>query len=201
MVAQFYRGNNENAIGAPARVLMAPSSYAFPAQLNEIISLTTYNINSTYGWVELGITAVPTTIGHGVDVNELRNEQFGRMRTVPTDYNASVSTEFLELTQNTKVLVMMGSAAADTAGGEKRTNFATRDNIPSYRIAVLFQDHLGKIHASVFPFAQWNGDAIQSAIARGDVVRAPVTFAAYADSALIDSVTGKPCFRVDYDQV
>ena len=200
MADPFYRGNNENAIGAPARVLMAESSYPMVEELAHIISLSTYDPNTTYGWREMGLTSAPTTLGHSVETAEWRSEQFGRFRIVPVDYTATVQTEFMEMTQDIKVLAMMGSEEPSPPSGQTVTYFSALENIPNYRIAVLFRDHLKKIHASVFPNAQWNGDAIQQAIARGEAVRAPVTFNAYVDTDVIDSVSGQACFRVDFDQ-
>ena len=200
MAQTFVRGNTENAIGGPARVLIAASTYPFPTQLSEIVNLSTYNVNATYGWQEMGITGAPTQLTHAVQMTEWMSEQFGRFRTVPQEWNADVQTEFMEITQNNKVLVMLGVAVADSATREARTNFVERTSIPSYRVAVLFIDHKGLIHASVFPRAQWNGNQIVQQIARGQAQRMPIQLAAYADENVIDASTGQACFRVDFDQ-
>lgn len=200
-MAQFYRGTSTNVIGAPARVLIAASTYQAPSRLSEIVSLTTYDPNTTYGWVDAGLTRTPTTVQVQADTNQWTNEQFGQFHTVPTNWRGQVSTEFLETDQTHRAAIMMfSSVAAPPTTGEQRTNFAARTSLSTVRVAVMYLDEYGRVHAIVFPKCQWDGSALSQTIARGEAIAIPMTFTAYPDDQVIDSVSGQAVLRYDLDQ-
>lgn len=199
-MAQFYRGNSNNAIGAPARVLIASSTYAAPIQLANIIDLGTFNANTTYGWMDLGTTRSPLKTDIQAAVQQWRNEQFGIFRTQPTDWKGAVSAEFLEMSQANKQAIMLASIAPDSDTNEHRTNFAAQLNFPTVRVAVLYQDQYNLLHGSVFPKAQWDGAAIAQTIGRGQEIFIPMAWTCYPDDQVIDVVTGEACVRFDFDQ-
>jgi hypothetical protein len=198
---QFYQGNSLQSIGAPARVMVADRSDPLPTQLAHLFSLTTYLPNATYGFEDAGLTRTPTQIQYSADTNQWRNEQFGLYRTVPTDWRAQVSTDFLQITQDEKLLLeSAASAATDPVTNEHRTNYVSQTAMRQVRVAVAYIDEFGLVHASVFPNCQWNGDAITQTIGRGEPISIPMNWTAYPDDLVIDVDTGLACFRYDLDQ-
>ncbi len=199
-MAQFYRGNSDNAIGAPARIMLASSTYPAPTKIADIVSLTTFDANSTYGFVDMGVTRSPLKTDIQAAVQQWRNEQFGIFRTTPTDWKGMVSAEFLEIGQDNKQAIMLASAAPDSATNEHRTNFAALTNFPIVRIAILYQDQSALVHATILPKAQWDGAAIAQVVGRGQEIFIPMAWTCYPDEKVIDVVTGQACLRYDFDQ-
>lgn len=198
-MAQFYRGNSQNAIGGPARVIIEPFSYPVPLGIENIVDLSTYNLlGGSYGWIELGETDAPTTFDISYASNQWRSEQFGQFRTSPTDWTGAIKSEFIELTQANRVNLLLGSTATPTAG-QLRTNYPALTAIPYYRVAILMLDQAGRVHAAVFPKTQWDGSAVQEAFERGTPVKLPMSWRAYPDDAVIDTATGLACLRYDLD--
>jgi hypothetical protein len=199
-MAQFYRGTSGNVIGAPARILIAPSTSPVPTQLSEVVNMSTYAPNSTYGFTDLGLTRSPVTMDISASSQTWRSEQFGIFRTLPTDWRGSVKAEFLEVTQANKQAIMLASVATDSATREHRTNFAALINFPIVRLALMYIDHLGLVHATVYPNAQWDGAAITETLGRGASLYLPMTWTTYPDDTVIDTVTGLATIRFDFDQ-
>jgi hypothetical protein len=199
-MAQFYRGNSLNPIGGPARVIVEPFTYAAPNGLDDIVDLTAYNLNPNvaYGWIELGLTDAATTFQINYASNQWRNEQFGLYRVAPTDWTGEAHSEFIEITQANRVNLLFG-AAATAHTGQLRTNYSALTSIPYYRVAILNLDQAGRLHAVVFPKAQWDGSAVQSAYERGQPVKLPMTWRCFPDDATIDATTGLACIRYDLD--
>jgi hypothetical protein len=202
MAGQIFVGNSDNIIGGPARILFEAASYPLPAKLSQIVNLTTYlPVNDgTYGWVDVGQTSAGTRVQTQVAQQQWRTEQFGQIRTVPGDWSGQLSTQFAEMTQQNKVNLMAMQAVADSDVREARTNLAALIKIPKMRAAVFYPDDRGLLHAIVLPLVMWDGAAIQQQLARGQMLDAPVTFAIYPDTKIIDPVTGLPILRVDFDQ-
>ncbi len=201
-MAGFYRGNSDEVIAAPCRVLIAPSTYPHPTQLSHIINLSTYDPNITYGWQDLGVTGAPTRVSIGADAQKLSNQQFGQFRTVPTDFHGQVVSEFLQVSQDKKALLIpLAVKQADTPGGEKLTDYTSVASFPTVRLALLFKDHNNKAHAIYMPKCQWGGQDIEQQIGRGEMIRIPMTWDAYPDDTLLDPTNGEPVIRRDFDQV
>jgi hypothetical protein len=201
---QFVRANATNAIGAPARVLIAPSSYANPVKLQNIFDLGVVGYpaqTATYGFIDIGMTSKPTTHQYQAAENDWKSEQTGTFKTLPTDWTGQIATESLEMTQQNKVNLMLGTAQTDAvAGVESVTYFSARAFVPTVHIAIAFIDEYGKIHCAYYPKAQWNGAAVQQAVARGQAYVIPMTWKIFPDTSIIDPVTGFAVFRADFDQ-
>lgn len=201
---QFYRANSSYALGGPARLLVAPYSYPHALSLNNLIALATINFPpqlATYGFVDIGSTDKPTQMDYSATVQDWKNEQAGSFRVQPTDFAGKVTGSAMEQTQANKVNLMLASQVADNvAGVESRTNFASRDSFPQVHLAVMWMDQNSLIHASVYPKAQWDGTAFSEQIARGMAVVIPLNYKYFPDDTLIDPVTGKSIFRMDFDQ-
>lgn len=197
----FYKGNNLNSIGEPARILIAPHSYPMPTRISEIIGLTApWAVVGTYGFRDIGFTRTETTMQHQAGANTWSNQQVGEYRRVPTNFTAQVSTAALEMTQQNKVTLMNASAADEVVvGAEHVTHFEALAYFPQYRVAVVHRDDYQNIHATVFPLAQWDGSAVTQTLGRGTQLDIPFTFVCMPDPDVI-GVNGYPMFRVDFDQ-
>jgi hypothetical protein len=204
-MAQFFRTNSNASIGGGARVLIVNpiGTYKNPTRLSEIVSLTTYDpVTATYGWKDIGSTKTPSRVQLGYAKTDWNNEQTGLYRGVVGNWTGQTTCEALEMTSaNKKLLYSATIAAANGVTGEVRTNFPARSaGMPFVRLAFLTKDHLGNVHASIFPKAQWDGGAIAETLARTDSRSIPMTWALYADENEIDSETGDPIIRYDIDQ-
>lgn len=200
----FYTNmNSNNSIGGPARVLIVPNIGTYPhsTRLSEIFDLTTYLPNTTtYGWVDIGVTKTATRVQIAVAKQDWRNEQSGIYRTQPTDWTGQVVTEALEMTQQNKLNLMLGTNPGNTGGGELRTNYSARFTLPYVRLAAMMLDQNLKMHVSVFPKCQWDGAAIANSLARGDSESIPMTWTAFPDDSIIDAATATAVLRYDLDQ-
>lgn len=202
MANPFFKGNNNASIGAPARVLVAASTYPLPIEIDNVYDLTggTYNPNTaTYGFVDIGYTAAPVEMQHSADMQRWRNEQTGEYRIVPTDFHGQVGSSFLQITAANKKMIMLGVAAPATPQGNVRTDFTTIQQVPVVHVAVAMYDHLFKHHLSVFPRGQWNGGAITETIGRGVAIQIPMTWDITAEDT-IQGADGNSIFRYDIDQ-
>jgi hypothetical protein len=203
----FYTNmNSNNSIGGPARVLLVPAIGTYPhsARISEIFDLGTYLPNTTtYGWVDIGETKTPTRIQEAVAKTDWRSEQFGLYRSQPTDWTGQVVAEALEMTQQNKLNLMLASNPGNTGDTSPtaRSNFSARTSLPYVRLAAAMLDQFNKIHISIFPKCQWDGAAIATSLARGDSESIPMTWTAFPDDSIIDSVTNVAVFRYDFDQI
>lgn len=196
----FYRGNSLNSIGEQARLMLAPFVSPAPTQLAHLMSMTTYDPNATYGFVDIGLTNAPLTMSVQADTNNWDNQQYGRYRVVPTMFHGALGTTALEYTQANRVMLMGATAATDPTTNEHRTNWSALVALPLYRAAAVHLDPNGWVHATVYPRVQWDGGAIQTTLARGDQLGIPFTFAAMVDDQLIDPTTKQGLYRYDFDQ-
>lgn len=200
-MAAFLRGNRRNAIGEPARLLIAPIAAPLPAAFSHIVSTSTYDPNPTYQFVDIGMTRSALTMTVQADSNQWDSQQFTRYATVPTNRWATISSEALELTQANKVYLMGASAATPVGAKELRSDFSADPNFVNYRLAAIHKDRFGLLHASVFPNVYWDGSAISQAFARGEQAVIPFTFTGYPDDGAISATTGEALFRYDFDQI
>lgn len=197
----FYRGDSDKAIGGPARVLFAPRSAPNVGRLSEIFNTSTYDLNSTYLWQEVGITAAPTRIGRQATTNEWSNEQFGLFRRKAVQWRGTIQSEAMEFKQANKVLLLEGRAAnTGMPAGEFRTNYPAVNALLQYHIALAWKDDFGRIHAEVFPNCQWAGDNIEEQLSRADAAKIPISFTAFPDDSVVDPTTGFACYGYSLDQ-
>lgn len=200
MPGSFLRGNSDESIGGPVRVLIAEATYPHPEDLSHFFNTTTYDPNTTYGWKDAGFTGAPTRVRVGADVQRWSNQQQGQYRTVPTEWRGQVTSEFLQVTQEKKGLLAAARAGTTTAGGTKITDWTARANFPFVHIALQQIDHNGRIHVIYIPRAQWAGDDIEQSLERGQPLRIPMTWDIYADETLTNTTTGEAVLRRDFDQ-
>lgn len=200
MAGRFLRGNSRKAIGQPARLLIAPYNAPMPAKLSDLVSLTTYDPNPTYQFIDIGLTRAALTITVQADSNNWDSQQSGRYATVPTNRWATVASEALEIDQDRKVYLMDADAATDSTTNEHRTDFSLKDSFVQYRLAAIYTDRFRYVHGHVFPLAQWDGSAVAMAMDRGAQQAIPFSFNAMPDDAALSAVTNQPLFRVDFDQ-
>lgn len=201
---QFYRGDDDNAIGAPARILVSPASNPHPTRISNIIAsggTPTYNpVLTTYGWVDLGLTNAPFSMQHGASVQEWQNQQYGTFRTVPDNWRGQIGSTFIEITQANKGYLMGAKTATDPVANEHRTDFTTLTSFDRYHVACVWFDHKRLIHASYFPQCEVNLSSVQQTVARGQMHDIPVQWTAFPDDGLLAESDGLPVIRVDFDQ-
>lgn len=197
----LYQGTSDNVIGGPGRVLITASTYAAPTRITEIIDTTTYAVNATYGWLDIGLTEGEINIRVGADTEEWASAQFGRFRTVPTNFQGEVQFTAMEGKQATKLRSLaIANAGTQPVTNEMRTDLSTVENFPTKRIAVLMRDHLGRLHAHVMPKAQWGGDNFEFTLARGKPALMPVTMKLYGDDQLTNATSGQAIIEYQLDQ-
>ena len=174
---------------------------AAPTRLSEIINTTTYAVNATYNWKEVGLTDGPVDHQIAASMSTWRNEQFGIYRNKPNEWDGSVKLAFLETDQTHKTNIMsFATAPSDPVASEHRTNYSSVAQVDYVRIAIVGMDEFGKIHGTVYPKCQWNGDAIARQLARTEPVKIPMTWKAFPDEDMADSTTGMPILAYDLDQ-
>ena len=183
----FQRVNTAESIGPVegVRVMIAASTYPHPVDLANFFNLSTYDPDfSTYGWVDVGSTDGPVSHQISANMNEWRNDQTGRYRTVPVDYQGQVSGTFLEPTQQNKVNLRGATALANAPSGAKVTIFEARGDVPEVHLALAWYDHRRRLHVHYFPRAFWNGDAVNTSEGRGERQTIPMTWTIYGSETL-----------------
>lgn len=201
MAGQFYRGNEDNVVGGPARWVITAATYAAPTRLEEIFDLSTFNLNATYGWRECGLTDEPAVIRIGASAAEFRNQQYGLYRVKPNEWNGSARSRFLETSQTNRTsLLSFAKAATDPVAGQKRTNYVAATNFEKVRLVCAFLDDNDKAHAIVMPAAQWSGEDIEETVDRSDMLKIPMTWRLFPDDQLIDTTTGLAIIKYELYQ-
>lgn len=199
-MTEFHRVNDDAVVGGPARILVAPISYPLSKRLSEIVSLSTYDpTTSTYGWEDVGGTQEGVTFGLEVSTQEWRNDQYGLFRTVPIDWRGSVTAIAMETTQRNREILL--GAAGDTANGagEAMTYYEAAGHIPHNRVAILYLDDTGLLHATLYPDVQWDGKKIDQMFKRGQPYVINFNFTAFPSSDALgpDNLAS---LRLDIDQ-
>lgn len=200
-MANFYRGDDEKTLAFPCRVMIAAATQPLPSRLSEIVNLTTYDANGTYGFADAGTTTGPVTIRLGASTTEFRNDQFGLFKVVPNEWHGSVEADFLEVDQSNKTrLISTALSKADPVANEHRTNFVAATKFTRVRLALLGLDENGLVHAIVVPAAQWNGGDIQRQLGHGQMQSLPMNWSVLTDDDVRDPDTGDAILAFDLDQ-
>lgn len=201
-MAVFFKGDDVNIIGGRPRVVMTAYANAAPTQLGEIISLSTYALNSTYNWVEMGLTDGGVETGFGATTTEWRNDQFGRFKVQPNEYSGSFKVKMLEYDATHKRnWIAIASPEADPVASQKLTNYVARPDFPAKRLAVLTIDDLGFVHALIFPKVYWNGSQIMRTWTPDQPLPTALEWLAVPDDNKTDTTTGYPVLAYDLDQI
>lgn len=199
---QFYKGDDINLVGGRPRVVMMPFSSPAPAQLGEIIDLSTYALNATYNWVEMGLTDGGVDTGFGATSTEWRTDQFGLVKVQPNEYSGHFKVTMMEFdyTHKQNWIAMAGAEADVASGTQKVTAYTTKPFFSAKRIAVLTLDDAGFVHALVFPKAYWRGTPINRAYMPDQPVKQSLEWLAVPDDNKVGA-DGHPMVAYDFDKI
>lgn len=158
-MGSFLRTNitDEGFIRGAARILIAPTTVAFPSKIGDVITLasgaTQYDPAS--GWSDLGATKTGIQIVRNnseetFDVDQIQ----GDIASAPTAWEMNVGTALAEVTLE-KIAIAWETAdpttdATPTTGSEKHLGLGEPSSYVQRRLAVLFQRPNGKIRAYIF---------------------------------------------------
>ena len=199
-MAEFYKGTNENVKARIARVLIAPSTYGAPTTLEDVISLTTYAPNGTFGFSDLGLTLEPLTLPHTIETAGFVTQQRGEIRKSPQEARFLARTTLGEVTLENRKLFMEGDTI-ETVSGQQRMYVGKPSSLTNYRVAFLNLDEdSGKIDGIIFLKAQITGAAGEQSWARGTPSTLPIEVEAYPNDDDIVTTDGKAVVRIDLQQ-
>jgi len=198
---EFYKGTNANVRAQIARVLIAPSTYPAPTQLDHVISLSTYAVNASYGWVDVGLTLEPLALPHSITENAFVTQQRGEIRKAPTETTFLARTTLGEVTLANKKYFMEGDSITVPTSGQNRMYIGKPKRLTNYRMAFLnLDDDNGKIDGIIFLKAQVTGAAGEQVWARGTATVLPIEMQAYPNDDGIVDTTGNDVVRIDLQQ-
>ena len=204
MSTPFYRGTKSNVKNKIARLLIAPSTYNIPVQLSEIINLTTYNPNSTYGFEDMGYTLEPVALSVTTEQAAFTVEQEGEIKSHPTEQRHVVRTVLAEVTMANRSKLFASDAAEAVSGAspaENRMRISRPKSLPTYRLAVVSLDEeLDKISGVIYPKVQASASAMEESWSRADATRLAAEFNAYPNDDNFNDAEGNPVIRIDLEQ-
>lgn len=192
----FYRTDLDNPwsfVRGPARLLVAPESTPFPSQLSNIITLASgasqYNASGT--WQDLGATlgGVSISINHAEETFGV-DQVLGDIESVPTNWEASVSTALAENTLEHFQLAWEGSAITTNTAAtpdERSMGYGQPTKYTRRRLAVLYKSDDDLIRAYVFRRVQLQ--PVESSITfnkTGEQQSIPIQFKGLADTSVTD---------------
>jgi hypothetical protein len=198
----FHRTNvtDTSFIRGAARILIAPTSVAFPVKIDDVIDLGTPVgppiVPATYdaqtGWVDLGATktGIQITINNAEETFDI-DQALADIASQPTSWECSVGTQLAEFTPEKMQIAWEGSAittdATPATGSEKEIGFGQPTSYTQRRLAVLFQRPNGKIRGYFFRKIQRMPQESSVTHAKtGEQISIPVRFKALADTTVDD---------------
>lgn len=198
-MAGLLQGNTGEIIGGSAAMFLAPSTYPMPHGIADIVNLSSYAANATYGFTALGYTADGIRTSREVSTQETRTDEIGLLKTYPIDYSTTVSGTAKQNSQTNKVRLLQMVAAAANAAGELVTYGEAAPFLSSWRLAVVHEDENKKFHARVYGQAQWDGSAVEESFQRGTNAEIAFSFKCLPTTDCTGP-NGQASERVDYDQ-
>jgi hypothetical protein len=182
--------NEQGFMQGAGRVLIAPSSQAWPDNIDDLLTLasggTQYDAAS--GWTDAGFTKTGINITRNNAEEEFTVDQIrAAIRRRPTNFEMSVGTQLAESTLETFALAWELGSITDVTGGsldERHIGLSAPTTFVERRIAVLFQFEDGIIRAYAFrrgvKAPQESGFTLQST---GEQVSLPVRWNMLADTS------------------
>lgn len=126
----------------PVRVLLAPATEDIPADILDIIDMTTpYDVNGD--WFDLGATSGPANYSRGIEAEGLSVEQVNgdiieditdvtRGVTIPM---AGISAENIQVFENAPAIATVSAAALKSA--QESVKFGSFSETERYRVALI----------------------------------------------------------------
>lgn len=195
-MGSFHRTNitPEGFIRGAARIVVAPTSQAWPDEIDDVITLaaggTQYDPKA--GWTELGATKTGIQIVRNnaeetFDVDQIQ----GDIASEPTNWEMNVGTALAEVTLERIKFVWEGGAittdATPATGSEKHLPLGQPVSYAQNRLAVLFQRPTGKVRAYVFRKVQRMPQESAFTHAKtGEQATLPIRFRCLADDTVAD---------------
>lgn len=192
MATDFHRTyvNDDSFIRGAARILWAGTTVTFPTKIADVINMSTYD--ATASWNELGATksGIQISINNSEENFDI-DQILGDIRSSPTNWEMSVSTQLAEMTLERLQVAWEGSAvttdATPVSGTEKEIGFGQPESYTQRRVAVLFKRPNGKIRGYFFRIAQRTPQ--QSTVVHnktGEQISIPTSFKCFADASIAD---------------
>ena len=204
--------NDTSFIRGAARLLVAPTTVAFPTKNADVIDLgdptampveaATYEAET--GWLDQGATktGIQITINNAEETFDI-DQVMGDIASQPTNWECSVGTQLAEMTLERLALAWEGSAvttdATPVSGAEKEVGFGQPVSYTQRRLAVMFQRPNGKVRGYLFRKVQRSPQ--ESSVTHqktGEQISIPMRWRALADTSVSD-VTKR--FFIIRDQV
>lgn len=204
-MSDFFRTdvNDRSFIRGAARLLYASADITAPAEISDIIHLTSgvgYDqYDAVTGWTDLGATKT----GIQISVNNTEetfdvDQIYGDIDSLPTNWEVSVGTQLAEFTPEKLQVAWEGSAATTNGAGEEQISFGQPSYYTRRRLAVLFQRPNGNIRAYSFRKVQrLPQESTVTHNKTGEQISVPVRFRVLPDFDVTDP---KARFFTIFDQ-
>jgi hypothetical protein len=138
----------DNLLGGAVRVLYAPVSATLPADISDVIDMTTPYAPVT-PWIDFGATKESFTYTRGFDTEGFEIQQVpGAILEDITDMSRTLTVSVAELRPSLLTMIEQGVQSADVAaaggaGAQKIVRFGAFNSVSQYRIAWVSRRHQG----------------------------------------------------------
>lgn len=193
------QGSQSEIIGGPAAMFLAPSTYPMPSRISEIVNLSSYAANTSYGFVAVGYTREGVTMTREVSTQQTRTDETGLLKIYPIDYKSTIKAVAKQASQTNKIRLQQMVAGTPNGASELVTYAEAAAFLSTWRLGVVHQDENGKFHARVFPSAQWDGASQAETFRRGQNDEIEFSFVGLP-STEATGPNGQPSDRIDFDQ-
>lgn len=182
--------NDDSFIRGAGRLLWAGTTISFPTKIGDVVNLSTFDAQT--GWNELGATKTGIQITTNNSEESFDVDQIlGDIRTQPTNWEVSVSTQLAEMTLERLAVAWEGSdVTTDTSmtPNEKEVGFGQPDSYTERRIAILFRRPNGKVRGYFFRRAQrMPQESTVNHMKTGEQISIPVRFHCLADASITNT--------------
>lgn len=189
--------DDSNFIRGAARLMYASISQAFPANIGDIINLSTFD--AAAGWSDFGATksGIQITVNNTEETFDV-DQILGDIDSRPSSWQVEAATQLAEVSLARMAAAWEGSSIA-TVGSENQMGVGQPTKYTRRRLAVLFQRNDGKIRAFVFRKVQRAPQESTLNFAKtGEQQSIPVRWNALADASIADVAQR---FFMVFDQV
>lgn len=194
------------ALAGPARILIAPTSVAVPADIWDVIPALAESSGeypAKTGWEDLGLTSDASSTSHSRDSSGLEYEQpVAALFQAITSITRSITVPMAHIDQRTLQIMENASAASTIAAAtgksaQKKINVGNYSSVPQWRVVMIAYRPSGAgtvtepspspvgtrppLVARVIPRATISSDATEMSVGRGDPSGADVTFTAESE--------------------
>jgi hypothetical protein len=148
MVTGAFPYDIDNLLGGAVRVLFAPPTAPLPADIGDVIDMTTPYAPVT-PWKDFGATKEGFTYNRGFDTAGFEIQQVpGAILEDITDLSRSITVSVAELRDDLIAMVEQGTIGTDVAAGtgygaQDIVKFGSFNSVTQYRIAWVSKRHQG----------------------------------------------------------